>query len=192
MAIAEGIQQDGIDGVELAKRWLESTTWIDLPFDVYTNTYQCTVQILGDKRFKRFDLAGHILTSPPTSLYVEVKNYTTQSGLEDHFKEFLANSYSAIAHQRDGIGDSGCEFMFVTTHPFSLGQWSKALDASRVQDALEKLPEKLAGKSIDVDLLGDVTKRVWLLVFHPKQETLMLSAGELAQMEAILNRKARK
>ncbi|WP_173155988.1 hypothetical protein [Phytohabitans suffuscus] len=37
VSAAESVQQKGIDGADLAKRWLESTTWIELPFDAYHN-----------------------------------------------------------------------------------------------------------------------------------------------------------
>jgi hypothetical protein len=57
MSAAESVQQKGIDGADLAKRWLESTTWIELPFDAYHNASICTLWRL-DAEKKVYDLFG--------------------------------------------------------------------------------------------------------------------------------------
>ncbi len=57
-------------GVDLAKRWLESATWVELPFDVYNNAPVCSLRRLGGK-VQRYDLFGAIHTDPPTLLYVD-------------------------------------------------------------------------------------------------------------------------
>lgn len=54
-----------MDGVDLAKRWLESTTWVELPFDAYNNGPVCSLRRL-DGKVKRYDLFGYIHTEPPT------------------------------------------------------------------------------------------------------------------------------
>ncbi len=70
VSAAESVQKDGMSGVDLAKRWLESTTWVELPFDVYNNAPVCSLRRLGGK-VQRYDLFGAIHTDPPTLLYVD-------------------------------------------------------------------------------------------------------------------------
>lgn len=189
---AESVQQDGIDGVNLAKRWLESTTWIELPFNVYTNAPVCTLRRL-DQQVKRYDLFGSILRNPPAPLYVEVKNYTTPSSKQpkEHW-EFLANAYSITAQDLKDGTDGRREFMWITRHPFSQTDWADLTSAERIKDALTvHHPECLAGEQLDADLLATVSQRLWLLVVHKRQEELTLTAQELAMVEGTLNRKAK-
>lgn len=193
MSAAESVQQDGIDGVALAKRWLESTTWIELPFDAYNNAPVCTVRRL-DGKVKRFDLFGSIHTVPPTPLYVEVKNYDTAGGKQGaEYWEFLANAYSVTAQDLKDGEDARREFMWITRHPFNQTDWATLTKADRVKQALEDHhPEALNGEQINVDLLAVVTERLWLLVVHLRQEGLMLTAQELSIIEGQLNRKGKK
>jgi hypothetical protein len=79
MSAAESVQQKGIDGVDLAKRWLESTTWMELPFDAYSNAPVCTLRRL-DGKVKVYDLFGYIHKSPPIPLYVESKGIDSAGG----------------------------------------------------------------------------------------------------------------
>jgi hypothetical protein len=89
MSVAESVQKDGMEGVDLAQRWLESTTWIELPFNVYDNSAVCTLTKL-DGTVKRYDLFGSIFTKPIKPLYVEVKNYDS-SGVSN--PQNTANSW---------------------------------------------------------------------------------------------------
>lgn len=201
MSVAESVQKDGMNGVELAKRWLESTTWIELPFNVYDNAAVCTLRRL-DGKVKRFDLFGSIHTDPATPLYVEVKDYDSAGGKQgSEYWEFLANAYSVTAQDlADGL-DARREFMWITRHPFNQTDWVALTSADRIKEALEKHhPEVLvpAGgddgdkHEISANLLGKVSSRLWLLVLHKKQEALMLTPQELSVVEAQLNRKGKK
>ncbi|RLK61901.1 hypothetical protein [Actinokineospora cianjurensis] len=192
MSAAESVQQDGIDGVDFAKRWLESTTWIDLPFDAYNNAPICTLTRL-DNKMKRYDLFGSIHTSPPSPVYVEVKNYTSTGGKQgEEYWEFLANAYSITARDIKNGEDGRREFMWITRHPFNQTDWTALTSAGRINAALGKHPEVLDGQAIDIDLLSTVADRLWLLVVHQRQEGLMLSAEELSIVESRLNRKGKK
>lgn len=180
-----------MDGVDLAKRFLESTTWIELPFDVYDNAAICTLERL-DGKVKRFDLFGSIFTEPSTPLYVEVKDYDSNGGTQgQEYWEFLANAYSITARDRKKNEDGRREFMWITRHPFNQTHWSSLTDPSRIEQALAKHPECLAGESIDSDLLAQVAQRLWLVVLHKRQEKLMLSPRELNIIESQLNRKGK-
>ncbi|WP_222854057.1 IS3 family transposase [Fodinicola acaciae] len=151
MSAAESVQRDGIDGINLAKRWLESTTWIELPFNVYTNPAVCTLQRL-DGKVKRYDLFGGIHTNPPTPLYVEVKNYDSAGGKQNvEYWEFLANAYSITAQDIKTGQDGRREFMWITRHPFNLTDWATLTSASRIMVALEeKHPEVTAALSMAI------------------------------------------
>lgn len=182
-----------MDGVDLAKRWLESTTWVELPFDAYNNGPVCTLQRLDGKK-KRFDLFGYIHTNPPTLLYVEVKDYDTPGGKQGaDYWAFLANAYSITARDCKDGEDARREFMWITRHPFNSTDWAKLTSAERIKSALEGHdPDALGGEKINADLLAAVSDRLWLLVLHKRQEALMLTAEELSLVESKLNRKCKK
>jgi hypothetical protein len=189
----EGTQKAGFDGTDFTKRWLESTTWVELPFDAYDNEVYCTPEIL-DGTVQGFDLFGYIHTKPKrTPLYVESKNVNSVGGKQGaEFVEFLANAYSVTARtlQKYKV-DSRSEFMFVTRQPFNSTTWSDHLEPSSIKKALETHSHKLNNEAIDDDLLKKVSDRLWLLVVHEKQERLMLTASEVSRVESLLNRKAK-
>jgi hypothetical protein len=192
MPAAETVQKKGMDGVDLAKRWLESTTWIELPFDVYNNAPVCTLRRL-DGKVKRYDLFGSIHHDRPIPLYVEVKDYDSAGGKQaEEYWEFLANAYSITAQDLKDGEDARREFMWITRHPFSSTDWSELTSAERIKKALEKQPAALNGDAVDADLLAKVSERLWLLVLHKRQEGLMLTAEELSLVESKLNRKGKK
>lgn len=181
-----------MEGVDLAQRWLESTTWIELPFNVYDNSAVCTLTKL-DGTVKRYDLFGSIFTKPIKPLYVEVKNYDSSGGKQPaDYAEFLANAYSITAKDIQSGQDGRREFMWVTTHPFSLNNWSTLISPSAIKDALGKYPDALNHNEVDVNLLDLVSDRLWLLVLHKRQEELMLTREELSLVEAQINRKGKK
>lgn len=192
--VAESLQRDGELGLRFTKQWLESTTWIELPFDVYSNAPICTKRRL-DGQVKRYDAFGAIHTSPPTPVLLENKAYNSAGGKQgQEFWEFLANAYSVTAQEIKDGADARYEFMWVTTHPFDQTSWNELTTAKRVKEALEKHPEALGNDGshdIDPDLLSTVADRIWLLVLRDKQESLMLHASELAQVEGLLNRKGK-
>lgn len=193
MSAAEPVQKKGMDGADLAKRWLESTTWMELPFDAYNNAPVCTLRRL-DGKVKVYDLFGYIFTSPPIPLYVESKGFDTPGGKQGkEFWEFLANAYSITAQDlKDGL-DARREFWWITRHPFNSTDWSSLTSAERIKTALkEHHPEALNGESINVDLLGTVSDRVELFVVNKRQENFMLTPEELALVESKLNRKGKK
>ena len=193
MSPSEASQKTGIDGVVLAKRFLESTTWIDLPFDAYDNGPVCTLRRLDGKK-KCYDLMGSVYTDPNVPLFVEVKNYTTVGGQPEEYWEFLANAYSVTANDiaEDGT-DAKRQFMWITKHPFAQSDWPTLTKASRVKKAVEiKHPEVLGDHEIDTDLVSIVSKRIWLIVFNDRQSELLLSPEELSLVESKLNRKRKK
>jgi hypothetical protein len=193
MSVAEPVQRKGSDGVDLAKRWLESTTWIELPFDVYSNATVCTLRRL-DGKVKRYDLFGSIHGNPNTPLYVESKNYDSNGGKQAaEFWEFLANAYSITANDLEEGEDGRREFWWVTRMPFSLTDWATLTTAERIKTAVEdRHPDYLGGHAIDVNLLARVAERVEVLVMNKRMEDFMLTPEELSLIESKLNRKGKK
>lgn len=187
---AEPVQQKGIDGVALAKRGLESTTWIELPFNAYRNDTICRVQLLCGN--KLFDLFGYIFGEKSVPLYVEAKNYDgSPSALENHYKEFLANAYSATALADRNNAADRAEFMFVTTHPFGLGKWVDNFRPSRIREALNDNANVLdKGHIVDDNILQQTSDLVHLLILNERQTRFMLTSSELNRIEEVLGRKA--
>ena len=193
MSAAETVQQKGIDGTDLAKRWLESTTWIELPFDAYHNAPICTLTRLDGKK-KVYDLFGMIHGNPKTPLYIESKGYDSTGGKQaKEFWEFLANAYSITAKDLKDGEDARREFWWITRMPFSSTDWADLTSAERMKTALEEHhSEALAANEIDVDTLATAAARVEVFVVNRRQEDFMLTAQELALVEGALNRKGMK
>lgn len=193
--VAEATQQVGKEGVTRVKEWLESTTFIELPFNVYENQNTCTVPTLHE--VKRFDLRGYILPKkkkkgkPKRPLFVESKRYSVVGNQAAEFSLFKAIAYSALAWEENELGDCGTEFMWVTSHPFDQSKWPKLTSRSSIQAALEKHPEYLGeGGNIDEDIVERLSKRLWLLVFSEKQQDqLMMSQSELYSVHKVLKRR---
>lgn len=195
---AESAQEEGRNGVLLTKRWLESTTHIEMPFDVYDFISETTVTCLNGA-IKSFDLKGKIHKSKSV-LYVENKSYTQVGDQPSEFMEFLAVAYSATAFETARVQDPGWQFMWVTTFPFSQKKWAKltkrseikaALEADSVASAAEGEPGLLNGQVIDDEILDKMPARLWLLVLNKRQKELTLTESELSKVEAILKRKGK-
>jgi len=73
MMVAEAEHRKGEEGALLAKRFLESTTYINITFSVYDDPAQTTL-IRLDGKHKRYDLTGVFLGDNRRPLFVEVKN----------------------------------------------------------------------------------------------------------------------
>jgi hypothetical protein len=187
----EAQHKAGEEGLELTKRWLESTTWIELPFDCYSNQTVCTVRRLDGEK-KVFDAFGYIFTDPHTPLFVENKAYNNVGNQPKDFWEFLANAYSTTAQAIADGHDAGYEFMWVTTHPFEQTAWPQLTTPDRIKEALEKDPDALGGEEVSLSTLSLVSERLWVLVMHERQGRLMLTPGELSKVEGVLNRKGKK
>jgi hypothetical protein len=186
--VAEPTQLLGLEGVYFIKRWLESTTHVDLPWNVYEDSPQCTLVCL-DGQLKRFDLAGHFLGLDRRPLVVEAKKYSTPGHQGTEYVKYLAIAYSSTVRDIQTVGDTKREYLWVTSHPFSQGNWKDLLSRKQVEAALGKHPELLAGKPIDDDVVEKLSNRLWLLVLHDKQDGLLLTAEELYAVHGVLKRK---
>lgn len=186
---AEATQEQGRRGVALVKRWLEATTYVELPWNAYENPSWCEIDLLGGG-VKRFDLAGYFLTGDRQPVVVENKSYNSDGGQYTQFQEFLAHAYSSTAHIAERRTDAGREFIWVTSHPFGpLNHWSKLESAEEIRIALQVKPEVLDGRNIDEEMLRTVANRIWVLVMNKKQGSLSLTPRELGLVHVALKRK---
>jgi hypothetical protein len=172
------------------KRWLESTTHLELEFDVYDWLPECTVSCL-DGSLQSFDLKGRIFRSK-SPLFVENKAVKNVGHQPSQFMDFLAIAYSATAAEIKRTQDPKWQFMWVTTHPFSQTDWPKLTKRARIMQALaQDTTGILKDEQISDDIVDLLVERIWLLVLNKRQQELTLSRKELNRIEAILNRKGR-
>jgi hypothetical protein len=187
---AESAHEEGRKGVFRTKRWLESTTHIELNFDAYDWASECTISCL-DGGLQTFDLKGQIYKSK-SMLFVENKSYTSVGNQAKDYHDFLAISYSATAAEISRTQDPRWQFMWVTTYPFAQGKWPKLTKRSQIKAALEAdTTGLLNGDPIDEDILDLMADRVWLLVYNKRQQEFTLTPKELNMIEAQLNRKGK-
>jgi hypothetical protein len=187
----ETMHKKGMEGVDLARKVLESTTWIELPFDASDNERICTLDLL-DGTDKSFDAMGYILREPKAPLYVEAKNFDSSGGTQNtEYQKFLANAYSITAKDLQSGTDGKREFMWFTKHPFNLNKWTQLISVGEISGALGLHSNVLGGAQPDPDIMKLVSDRLWLIVVHHKQSELTLTFDELGRVEALLNRKRR-
>jgi hypothetical protein len=185
---AEEIQELGREGVAIVKRWLEATTFIELPFDVYHHAPECSVLHLTGR--KKLDLAGHFLMGKKDILVVECKRYSSDNGQYKYFQHFLCVAYAATLKDIVDFGRAKSRhYLWVTFHPFNLSRWKHFETHEEIALALDKYPEYLGGTEIDADLIREIADRIMVLVFNPKQEHLSLSREELQKFRTIVDRK---
>jgi hypothetical protein len=186
---AEEVQELGRQGVAIIKRWLEATTYIELPWDAYHHRMDCVVPHLAGKKI--FDLCGLYLTGRKHPILVESKRYTSTGRQFKEFQRFLAVAYSATIKEMEDLGaPKNRNYMWVTFHPFNLDNWSKLETRDQIDRALKDHPDLLSDRPVDEDVLRAVADRITVLVFNPKQESLSLTRAELQQFRTLVDRKA--
>ncbi|MEU6248383.1 hypothetical protein [Glycomyces sp. NPDC047010] len=186
--VAEGAHMQGLIGVKKAQLFLESTTFITLPWNVCENQNQTRFLRL-DKEIKHFDLAGYFLGERRPPLAVENKAYNHVGSQAEDYTEYLANAYSITARACEDGADDEREFMWLTTHPFAQGKWPRLRSPEEIAAALERHPDALAGRQIDSDLLQLVSGRLWLIPLHDRHTELVLDRSELFKIHETLKRK---
>lgn len=184
---AEETQEKGRRAVALTKRWLEATTYVELPFNSYQHTAICQVELLSGK--KTLDMFGFMLGEEPRPVYVENKDDANPSRLHTDFLEFLATAYSATAKRIKATADDRAEFIWVSTGPFNQSKWSENATPGAVRVALEKNSQILDGQDVDDDLVATVASRIWVLVMSHKQIEISLTHDEVMVALHALKRK---
>lgn len=187
----EDIQEIGREGAATLKRWLEATTYMELPFDAYNNKIDCMIRTASGKQ-KQLDLAGYMLIGKKAPVFVECKRYSSPGGQYAEYVKFLAIAYGHTAQElADYKTTRESQYYWVTFHPFNLENWSKLETYEHLKKALVAHPEYLGGGVLNESLAHEVANRVTVLLFNPKQEDLSLTRDELEQIRPILKRKVK-
>jgi hypothetical protein len=189
---AEWTQELGREGVATIKRWLEATTFIELPFDAYHQKKEITVLHTGGK--KKLDLGGHYLTGRKFPVLVECKRYSTPGRQHREFRRLLAIAYGSIQREReiyeDPKHDSFTHYIWVTFNPFAQENWQDLETRDQLVKGLEENADVHDGSDVDEDLARTVAERFTVLVFNKKQEELSLNREELMLVRTVIDRKA--
>jgi hypothetical protein len=117
---AEEAHEIGRQGVMRVKQYLESTTYLRMPWTAYDHVKMCKLQKIDGSK-KTYDLSGHFLGSRRFPLYVESKKYSTAGGQGTAYDDYLANAYSITSRAVKEDMDQETEFMWITWHPFRQG-----------------------------------------------------------------------
>ncbi|PPG39451.1 hypothetical protein [Pseudoclavibacter sp. RFBA6] len=186
----EDVQELGRRGVADLKRWLEATTYMELPFDAYNHSIDCTVQTMATP--KQFDLAGYMLEKTKSPVIVEAKNYSSAGRQYEEFRKFQAIAYSHAVHEIETFKKSRKPiFLWVTFHPFAVTKWNSLESVSHLKDSLASYPDFLAERPIDDEIAASVAKRISILVFNKRQKKWSLTRTELELIRHKLDRKGR-
>ena len=190
----EAMQRQGADGMRRAKRWLDSTTRVE---SSWTNEDEVTASRLefpwpyGGQSFS-FDVGGILCGGEFEKHFfvVESKKYTVAADQGHHYDDWVAKCYVT----RKEYARLADHFMWITWHPFRIGDWNNLLEPKAVVDGL-LLPRNckrvfntddpsVAEGMIDQALVNDVASRLWLIVLSDKQENLVISSDDRAILMA--------
>jgi hypothetical protein len=180
----------GEEGARRAKVWLDATTRVKSSWSAYDKgapdrlTYPWPE---GGKSYS-YDLGGNFLGGDLENQFflAECKKYSTdQQG--DHFDKFLAQSYSTL-ERYPYLAD---HFLWITWHPFRVTKWNTLYDESAIRRALvterarlfgDAVGEGEVGSFVNDDIVSDLAKRIWIIVLSDRQETLVISNDDRAEL----------
>ena len=129
----ESLHEVGRDGAIRAKRWLEATTRVDVPWVNPDHVAKLSFPWIGKGTFS-FDLGGTLRGGDVhgQEFFAEVKRYTNASDQGSLYREYLAKCYCAYQ-----CSPARCDhFMWITWHPFSVTRWTRLCTAKEVEDAV--------------------------------------------------------
>ena len=188
----EILHELGKAGARRAKVWLDSTTRIESSWSVYDSfgknrlTYPWPH---GGKSYS-YDLGGvfHGGDLHQQSFLVECKKYSNP-GQGGHFDKFLAQSY-ALLTTYPMLGD---HFVWITWHPFRITTWSELYSEDKIVEAILAERERVFGLDatsddevvkalIDRDAVATLARTCWVIVLSDKQETLVISREDRAEV----------
>lgn len=185
----ELLQKLGEDGARRAKLWLDSTTRVTATWSVYDQFGVARLQYPWPEggRSYSYDLGGIFFGGDlhQQSFLVECKKYANDSQ-GGHFDKFLAQSYVTLKNHPQ-LAD---HFLWITWHPFRVGKWNALASEDSIRDALvsEKarifgdVTDEIALASVDHAIVADLVERVWVIVLSDRQETLVISPEDRAEI----------
>jgi hypothetical protein len=186
----EALHQQGADGANRAKLWLESTTRADAR---WVNPHPVALRRLTfdwcDGSSYSFDLGG-ILRGDEVDgqeFLAEVKAYKDASDQGTLYEEYLAKCFRAL-HLRPERCDN---FLWITWAPFKASTWSTVSSAESVRRAVAKHCAKALGEQevawedVPEETAEDVSQRLWIIVLSERQErVLRLTPEHMSVVEA--------
>lgn len=188
----ELLQKLGEDGARRAKLWLDATTRVMATWSVYDKFGRDRLLYpwpAVDRSYS-YDLGGVFFGGDlhQQSFLVECKKYNNPSQ-GGHFDKFLAQSYVTL-RDNPTLADN---FIWITWHPFRQTDWTILYTAEKINAAIVKERERIFGDvteedaktAIDPGIVDDLSKRVWIIVLSDRQETLVISTEDRAEIDKI-------
>jgi hypothetical protein len=195
----EQTQLRGAEGSHAAKRWLESTTRAQVPWEnpdgvaAKKLTFSWEKEMPPKSKDFSFDLGGFLCGeddfghNKQGELFVaEVKNYQNSSDQGSHFEKFLAKCFCAKRHEPK----SADVFMWITWSPFKATTWSTLHSTSSIVDAVVEFRNQALGiidegearaavASDDIqNLIKYLSENIWIIVLCKQQEQFLTLSSE--------------
>lgn len=173
----------GADGARRAKRWLERTTRVRVP---YVNPDEVATPILtfewhedsGRTKPFSFDMSGYLVEGDfhSENFFAESKKYKAPSDQGTEYRHFLAKCYVALRSRPQYCH----HFFWITWAPFLSTSWEVLATADFVKESVLKHPKDVFGVDnalavIDDEVCKDIAERLWIIVLSEKQEDLTIS-----------------
>ena len=183
----------GEDGTRRAKLWLESTTRVSTS---YTATDDAGPRNLaftwpGSETAYSYDLGGNFRGSPYAhdAFAAECKMYKDAADQGTHFDKFLAQTYCTIDKHSRLIQ----HFLWITWAPFRIKTWKENYSQDSIVAAILANKHRVFGEvsdeealeQIDHQVVAEVEQSIWVIVLHEKQESLVISREDRAELEKL-------
>lgn len=99
---------------------LERTGKFIIPFVCYEAASEQTSMETCEGEKKQYDLRGSYISSDEENfdVFIEAKDYSNQSTLNDDYKKFLKESFSVWIRKRVIFRNWKARFLFISSHPF--------------------------------------------------------------------------
>lgn len=188
----EETQLTGFDGLRRAKGWLEASTRVSQSWTVHDTGLRELLEFEwphGGQTFS-YDLGGKLRGDEleGKTFVAEVKNYTYEMDLPQHWLKFLASCYVA----RDRKPERCDNFMWISWSPFQAQKWHQHATPEGIRKALvhkdnrkrlfDTDVEDEAKAAIDETLVADLPSRIWMITLSEKQESLVIARGYYAEV----------
>ncbi len=173
----------GEEGAKRVRTWLDATYRFRIDQSIYDlgpdgNPYPKLRVPQLDDRFERFDLIGALLGDDGKSgrsVYVECKDYSGAHDQSTLYDEYLAVCYSAFVKISSAVAaPADIEFMWATTHPFAVGNYTNLTTAGQIASACEKHKDRLGAHEFDPSIADQLQPRLWLAIVNSRVDEMIM------------------
>jgi hypothetical protein len=181
---AEELHKIGEEGAKRTKTWLDSTYRFAIDHSIYDldqhgNPYAALrVPQLQEGTFERFDLVGNLLGEDGhrgRRIFVECKEYSQAGNQGTLYDEYLAVCYSAFVALSENISaPADVEFMWATSHPFSVGNYSQLTTPEQITSACEVHSARLGDHDFDASIAQQLASRLWLAITNSRTPEMIM------------------